>query len=310
MMTSALTASSGPEIASERLAIQLMIAQGLLFAVETAAIHQIGSRVSLMQLSLIRAAAGLALAIVLARKIGFVVLRTGQLRLQLLRGAVGLLYMWVLMYSFARLPFADATAISYTQAAYIAVFSVVILGERVTPLRWAGAALGILGGLLIAKPAFAGWHVDYLVALFGTSLLGFGFVLNRYLQERDSAVTTMLYTNLIPFLGNLPVLMTTGLPAPDTFLWIPIILFGPIGMYIGIVAVKHASASMLGPYTLLRLVVGVLGGIVIFRELPDAFSAWGAVLILAGCVLSSGIGNLSLRGRRAARRKIPTIGSS
>jgi drug/metabolite transporter (DMT)-like permease len=277
-------------VASERLAIQLMIAQGLLFAAETAAIHQSGSRVSLMQLSLIRAAAGLGLAIVLARKIGFAVLRTGQLRLQLLRGGVGLLYMWVLMYSFARLPFADATAISYTQAAYIAVFSVLILRERVTRLRWAGAAIGIVGGILIAKPAFSGWNVDYLVALVGTSLLGFGFVLNRYLQEQESAITTMLYTNLVPFLGNLPVLMTTGLPAPDTFLWIPIILFGPIGMYIGIVAVKHANASMLGPYTLLRLVVGVLGGIVVFHEPPDAFSAWGAVLILVGCALSLGVG--------------------
>ena len=43
---------------SERLAIQLMIAQGVLFAAETAAIHQIGSRAPLMLLALIRAAAG------------------------------------------------------------------------------------------------------------------------------------------------------------------------------------------------------------------------------------------------------------
>jgi drug/metabolite transporter (DMT)-like permease len=279
-----------------------MVTQGLLFAVETAAIHQIGSRVSLMQLSLIRAAAGLGLAIILARKIGLVVLRTRQLPLQLLRGSLGLLYMWVLMYSFARLPFADATAISYTQAAYIVVFSVLVLRERVTRLRWAGAAVGIIGAILIAKPAFGGWNFDYLVALLGTSLLGLGFVLNRYLQQEDSAVTTMLYTNLIPVLGNLPVLMTTGLPAADTLLWIPIIFFGPVGMYIGIVAVKHASASMLGPYTLLRLVIGILGGIVIFHELPDIFSACGAVLILVGCLLSSGVGK--------ARDRRQTVGNT
>src|SRR5579864_59697 len=157
MMTAALPASSRPAIAYERLAIQLMIAQGLLFAAETAAIHQIGSRVSLMQLSLIRAASGLGLAIILARKIGLAVLRTPQLPLQLLRGGVGLLYLWVLMYSFAHLPFADATAISYTQAAYIAVFSVVILGEAVSRSRWTAAALGIVGALLIAKPVFSGW---------------------------------------------------------------------------------------------------------------------------------------------------------
>src|SRR5947207_6969701 len=104
MMTSVLPAPSGPAITSERLAVQLMIAQGVLFAAETAAIHQIGSRVSLMLLSLIRAASGLGLALVLARKIGLTVLRTRQLPLQLLCGGVVLLCMWVLIDSFAHLP--------------------------------------------------------------------------------------------------------------------------------------------------------------------------------------------------------------
>jgi hypothetical protein len=67
---------------SERLAIQLMIAQGVLFAAETAAIHQIGSRVPLMLLAMIRAAAGLGLALILARHVGLAVLRTRQLPLQ------------------------------------------------------------------------------------------------------------------------------------------------------------------------------------------------------------------------------------
>jgi drug/metabolite transporter (DMT)-like permease len=209
----------------------------------------------------------------------------------------------VMIYSFGHLPFADATAISYTQAAYIAVFSVLILREPVTRLRWAGAAVGFVGALLIAKPAFGSWHSAYLIALFGTSLNGLGFVLNRYLQQEDSAATTMFYTNLVPVLANLPALMLTGLPTSDTLLWMPaILLLGPIGMYFGIVAVKHANTSMLGPYTFLRLVIGVLGGVAIFRELPDIFSACGAVLILAGCVLSS-YGSRAPHRQAAARSR-------
>src|SRR5207249_4501964 len=107
-----------------------MIAQGILFAAETAAIHQIGLQIPLIELALIRACAGLVLTTALACSYGIAVLRTTQLPLQLLRGGVGLLYLWVLIFSFSHLPFADATAVSYTQAAYIAVFSVIILGER------------------------------------------------------------------------------------------------------------------------------------------------------------------------------------
>jgi drug/metabolite transporter (DMT)-like permease len=271
-----------------RLAVQLMVAQAVLFTAETAAIHQIGPRLSVMQLALLRSAGGVVLAAVLAGRMGPAILRTRQLPLQLLRGGVSLLYLWVMMYSFARMPFADATAISYTQVAYIAVFSVLILGETVSTPRWVAAALGIVGALLIAKPAFDGWNFVYLVALLGTSLNGLSFVLNRYLQRQDNEATTLFYSNLVPLLANAPVLLGAGMPSADTFLWLPgIVLLGPLGMMAGIVALRHAAASSLGPYTLLRLVIAMLAGAAIFRELPDVFSALGGGLILGGCVLAA-----------------------
>jgi drug/metabolite transporter (DMT)-like permease len=274
----------------ERFAAQLMVGQAVLFAAETAAIHQLGSRLPVMQLALMRGAAGLVLALIIARHAGLAVLRTRQLVLQLMRGGVTLLYMWVMIYSFAHMPFADATGISYTQAAYIAVFSVLILGETVTRWRWAAAGIGVAGALLIAKPAFAGWNGVYAIALLGTSLNGLAFVLNRYLQKEDSEATTMFYTNLVAVVGNLPALALASLPAPGVCLWLPgVVLCGPIGMYLGIVAVRHANASALGPYTLLRLVIGILGGALVFRESPDLLSDLGALLILGSCAMSSGV---------------------
>ena len=274
-------------MARGRLAVQLMIAQAVLFAGETAAIHQIGPRLSVMQLALLRGAGGVVLALFLARKFGPGVMRTNQWRLQLTRGAVSLLYLWVMMYSFARMPFADATAISYTQAAYIALFSVVILHETVGRDRWLGAALGIAGALFIAKPGLAGWSAVYLAAIAGTGLNGLAFVLNRYLQREDSEATTMFYTNAVAVLGNAPALFIASASAAEVLPWLPgVLLLGPLGMYAGIVAVRHASASALGPYTLLRLVIALAAGIVVFREAPDGFSLVGAALILGGCVLA------------------------
>jgi drug/metabolite transporter (DMT)-like permease len=295
---------------AERLAIRLITAQGVLFAAETLIIHHLGSGVSVMQLALIRSAAGVVLAFALARSFGFAILRTCQLPLQLVRGGVSLLYLWVMVYSFAHLPLADATAISYTQTAYIAVFSVLILGEQVSPPRWAVAAIGIFGALLIAKPSFAGWNAAYLIAVVGTSLNGLSFVLNRYLQREDTQATTMFYSNIVPVLGNLPVLATASIPAIETFLWLPgLLLLGPVGMYAGIVAVRHADASVLGPYTLLRLVIATVIGVAIFREIPDIFSALGATLILISCALGtqlraphSVVVNLGVRGTVSSSR--------
>jgi drug/metabolite transporter (DMT)-like permease len=271
---------------AERLAIRLMTAQGVLFAAETVIIHHLGSSVSVMQIALIRSAAAVVLTFALARTFG--ILRTCQLPLQLVRGGVSLLYLWVMIYSFAHLPLADATALSYTQTAYIALFSVLILGEQVSPSRWAAAGIGIFGALLIAKPSFAGGNIEYLIALVGTGLNGLSFVLNRYLQREDTQATTMFYANIVPVLGNLPVLATPSIPEMATFLWLPgLLLLGPVGMYAGIVAVRHSDASVLGPYTLLRLVIATIIGVVIFREMPDIFSALGATLVLVSCTLAS-----------------------
>lgn len=279
--------ATAQEVDNRRLAICLMLAQAIFFAVETAAIHKIGPQMSFTLLAFFRAASGLALVAVLARGMGLQILRTRQLHLQLLRGGSTALYLWILVYSFGRMPFADAAALSYTQAAYIAGFSFLLLRERVTRLSWFGAAVGIAGALLIVKPAFAGWNSLYLLALLGTSLNGLSFVLTRYMQQEDSQLTTMFYTNLVPVVVNLPAMAISKLPTAETLSWLPVVcLTGSVGMYAGIVALRHAQASVLGPYTLLRLVISVVGAIIIFHEFPDALSALGTVLILIGCLLS------------------------
>ena len=274
---------------NQRLAISLMIAQAMLFAVETAIIHHIGGRASPMQLALIRSAGGLLLVGLLAGKTGWSVVRTQQLPMQLLRGLVSVVYLWVLMVSFGHLPFADATAISYTQAAYIAVFSVLILGEHISPLKWLATAVGVLGALLIVKPAFADRNIVYLIALVGTSFNGLAFVLNKYLQRPggDSQLTTMFYVNAVAVVCNLPALAMTPLPGRAVWPWVSsLLIFGPLGMYAGIVAIRYASASSLGPYTLLRLVIAVIGGIFLFREIPDLLTSFGTIAIMASCLLA------------------------
>jgi drug/metabolite transporter (DMT)-like permease len=55
-----------------------------------------------------------------------------------------------------------------------------------------------------------------------------------------------------------------------------------------LVAIRNASASSLGPYTLLRLVIAIIGGVVLFREIPDLSSWLGVVAILSSCVLALG----------------------
>jgi len=271
--------------APERLAICLIVMQGGLFSAETALVHHLGSAISVVHFGVIRGFAGVVTAMLFARR--WDVFCTEQFPIHVLRGLAALTYGWVLVYSFSRLPFADATAISYTQSMYIALFSIFILGEPISRPRWLSVFFGIGGALLIAKPTFAGLGIVYVVAFFGTSLNGLSFVLNRFSNRKDKAETTMAYTNLLTLMGNIPLCFFTPTPAVATLPWLALFLFlGPLGMYVGIVALKHADASLLGPFTLVRLVIGVIAGAAIFFEFPDLPTTTGIALICLSCVLA------------------------
>jgi drug/metabolite transporter (DMT)-like permease len=270
----------------ERFAIRLMVVQAVLFSMETALVHYLGQALSIVQFGAVRGLGGVLTSMFFART--FNIFRTEQFRLHLIRGITALTYGWVLVYSFGQLPLADATAISYTQTIWIALLSLLILHETISRLRWLSVVVGVTGALLIAKPSFAALGVVYLVALFGTSLNALNFVLNRYSNLKDSQETTMAYTNLFTILGNVPLcFLFTSAPDMAMLSWFLLFLFvGPLGMFAGIVALNHADASLLGPYTLLRLVIGVIGGTVIFFELPGLWTSIGIGLICLSCVLA------------------------
>jgi drug/metabolite transporter (DMT)-like permease len=270
----------------ERFAIRLMVAQAALFTIEVAIVHYLGPALSIVLFGALRGFGGVAVAMAFARR--FNIFRTAQLRLQLLRGAVVLIYGWVLVYSFGQLPLAEATAISFTQIIYIALLSIAILGEKISPRRWTAVFVGVAGAMCIAKPSFTGIGLVYLVALCGVSLNALSFVLNRYSNRKDSPETTAGYTNAAAFLGNLPLCFVFT-PLPDAWMipWLAsFMILGPLGYYAGVLAAKYAESSVLGPYTLLRLVFGVFGGCVVFMEIPDVPTSIGIALIGLSCVLN------------------------
>jgi len=270
---------------SERIGIALILIQQLLFTLDTAAIHCLAGSVSLWQLGLFRSIGGLVLALCLAPSIGWAVIRTHHPILQLLRATVTVAYAWVLVYSFAVMPFADATAIGYTQAVYVVLLAPLLLGEIAGSRRFLAVFIGIFGALMVVKPGFSQASPIYIAVLAGTSLNALAMILTKYLQREDSAVTVMLYVNVACIVTFLPG-VADPLPAANTWPWLAVIcIAGPLGMYAGILAVRYADVSTLAPYAYVRLVLAMAGAMLVFGEMPDLVSITGVVCIVIACVL-------------------------
>jgi drug/metabolite transporter (DMT)-like permease len=197
-------------------------------------------------------------------------------------------------FALARLPLADAIALSFISPALTALLGVAMLGER---LDWRiGVALagGFAGMLLIVggKVGGAGLSAEVLIGAAAVVLSAVGYSLNivvlRHRATRDPLAQIVLFQNLGPALL---------LAVPVIWAWTPltlgdVLLFALLGS-IGVTAhtmLAHAfariEAARLAPVGYVTLAWGVLFGFVFFAELPGLATLAGATLIVVGAFIS------------------------
>jgi len=281
MDTTVLTGSI--TMSGERIGIALILLQQGLFTIDSGAIHDLSGAATLYQLGFLRSAAGIILALCLAASGGQTSFRTHRPLLQAVRVSVSVAYSWVLIYSFSAMPFADATAISYTSAIYVVLLAPLVVGESIKSNRVLAVTLGLFGAAMVIKPEFTHGSMIYLLVLAGTCLNALAMLLTKRLQQYDSAATVMFYVNAAGLIAFLPGVVD---PLPPMWAWpwiAAMCLSGPLGMFAGIVALRHADASTLAPFTYIRLIFAIAGGTLLLGELPGFLSIAGIICIAAGC---------------------------
>ncbi|QYU70684.1 DMT family transporter [Leptolyngbya sp. 15MV] len=213
----------------------------------------------------VKAIEGVPLAtIVLARALGQVawatpallrdaagVLRTTQLRLNLVRGALSGVSWYAYFTSFAQLPLALATVLSFTSVLVVTALAGPVLGEAVRWRRWSATLVGFAGVVLMLQPWSAdappiGWPV---IAGIVSAFLGAAIMLTTKMLARSERTTTiMFYIGLVTTLMTLPV-AAPGLAWPGWWKMLLLIgtgLCGPFAMHVWINALRLADASVLG----------------------------------------------------------------
>jgi len=234
----------------------------------------------------------------LAPRMGWGLIRTGQLRLQLARGAV-LVGSSVFFFNALRwLPLADATAINYTTPILVVLLSVAWLGERMTRPRWAFVVTGFVGMLFIIRPGAEILHGAALLVLGAAACYACYQILTRMLRGEDPRVTlfypalcgTVLMTVLLPFLDY-----RTEMGWIDVGLCAVFGALSTVGHFLFIRAFQRAPASALTPFTYAQLVWAVLLGWAVFGHFPDGYTLLGIAIIAGSGLL------LAWHERRRAR---------
>jgi drug/metabolite transporter (DMT)-like permease len=247
-----------------------------------------------------------ALLLWLVPAMGTRLFRSRELPLQLARGVLLLGASLCFFNALKFLPLAEVTALTYLSPMLVALLSAVFLRERLTALRVAMIAAGLLGMLLIVRPGGEIFHGAALLALAAAGFNAAFQILTRKLAAEDARVTlvypaivgTVLMSFAAPWTG-----IEQAIPWVDVALIVVAGLVGTFGHFLFILAFQRAPASGLTPFTYVQLVWATVVGWAIFGRLPDAFSLAG-MLVIAGSGLV-----VVLHERRRSRLPVavPTV---
>jgi drug/metabolite transporter (DMT)-like permease len=210
-------------------------------------------------------------------------LKTEQLKLQILRS--GLLFTATIFFfsGFAVMPLADVIAVAQIAPLIITALAALVLGEKVGPYRWAGVIAGFLGALVIVRPGGEGLGWAALLPIAGSFAFAAYSIATRFLGGRDSPWTTFLYTATVGALvASLAVPFVWQTPRlEDLPLFLLLGAFGAAGQAMVVAAFQYASASLLAPFLYLNLIWAACFGLFLFGEVPDVWTVAGAGIIVA-----------------------------
>ena len=230
----------------------------------------------------------LAMLIWLAPTMGTRIVRTRQLRMQLVRGALLITSSLCFMSALKFLPLADATALNYMTPTIVIVLGIVFLHERLTPPRIAFVVAGLAGMLMIVQPGAELFKGASLLALASAACYAVYQITTRMLAGEDPRVTLFypalvgaaLMTLVWPWFGSRIDVAWT-----DVALMATIGVLGTIGHFLFILAFQRAPASALTPFTYVHLVFVTLIGWFVFGDFPGRYSLAGMAIIAASGLL-------------------------
>ncbi|MBM6580734.1 DMT family transporter [Microvirga sp. BT689] len=183
--------------------------------------------------------------------------------------------------AFTALPLALVTAIGFTRPLVLMGMAAILLGERVTRIRFALTGVGFLGVLIMVRPDTIAWNVG-LVAAFASVVFGsMAVVRTRRLAGESTVVLMLFYTVGLTLLTSIPA----------AIVWVPIswtetptiILIGvlaQLGQYCWLRAYQKQEARFLAPIGYLSILFSGLTGWLFFAEVPTLSLCIGAVTVI------------------------------
>lgn len=273
------------------LGLRYMVGAALFFSVMSLLVKLAGQRLPSMQIVLARYVVMLALTQVMVWRAG-VSVRGVDRRSLVGRSVTGFVALSFFYYAVTQLPLGDVTTIHYTSPVFTALIAAYFLKEHSDRRVWVGAALSLLGVLLVSQPSFIVGgeglpRLAVMAALGGATLSAAAYTFVRKLGSTDHHLVVIYWFCGLGVLFSLPFALPVALwPTPAE--WALLAGVGVTTQVAQVFLTKGLKLERAGRATsvgYLQIIFAFIWGMIFFADMPTIWNVIGAGMIVVGVVV-------------------------
>jgi drug/metabolite transporter (DMT)-like permease len=244
---------------------------------------------NVFQLMEVRSILGLCMLYPLIRiNGGFSVLKTARVHVHVARNLIHYAAQLGWFFALTLIPIGQVVAIEFTMPIWTAILAATFLGEHMTVWKIAAIVLGIVGVIIIVRPATGEVNPGQLIALAAAVGFGISIAMVKSLTRTEQTLAIIFWMLAVQTAaGFFPALYVWKWPPTYVWGWVVVIAFcGTFSHYCMARAMLHADATVVIPMDFLRVPLTATAGWLIYSERLDLFTVLGAALILTGNLLN------------------------
>ena len=217
----------------------------------------------------------------------FKFLKTTKLRLHLIRGLLNTTSMLMFFSSLGLITLARVNSLSFTAPIFLAILSVIFLGERFRIYRWMAIVMGFIGMLIILRPGWLEIDTGSILVLASAFFWAGSMLFIKILSKTDDSLTIVSWMGVTTIiLSFIPAMLVWKTPDFNQLVWLVVIGFlGSATQLTLSQAFKEGDPTLLMPFDYVKLIWGIVFGFWLFSEVPDVFTWIGGTIIFVSGVL-------------------------
>lgn len=209
-------------------------------------------------------------------------LKTSRPMVHFLRGLLLFFGIAGWTYGLTLAPVTTATVVSFMIPIFVLILGVFFLSENIIWQRWVVTIVAFSGLVVTLSPNSENFNPEVLIFLAAAMAFAILDIINKKFIIQESMISMLFYSAIVTALLALPFALQYWITPTMEELLLLFILGASANLILFFLLKAFAAIDVtaLSPYRYIELIVTAIIAYIVFNEIPDEETLWGALIIV------------------------------